>query len=190
MAVNDKKQGTDTSDGMTLLKKIIQNTLAPGDLDHEERRTVLDILDGPYASETGKPCYTQEEMGALLHVSRVTISKDLKILRRRRGHLVTHSDLVDAAGELRSSKRIAQQGARKAGDLALFWRIELEYLQALQRLGIIREVPAELTVNGRMSVAHSHAFQTFDPDTTAGLLKIAHGDRGRLIASNTPADRN
>lgn len=176
-------------DSLTLLKQIADKSLDAANLNTEERRKVLDLLDGPYSVKTGN-VYTQVELATLLKVSRNTINRDIKILRRQRGHLVTQSDMIDAAGELRRAKRIAQWAARKDGDYPAFWQIELSYLQALQRLGIIREVPAELLVNGKVSVAHKHAFQTYDADTTAGLFRIARADRGRLIASNIPHGRN
>lgn len=165
-------------DGVTLLSKIIKQHLDAGDLDTEERRKVLDVLDGPYAAKTGKACYTQEEMAVLLQVSRTTINRDLKVLRRRRGHLVTRSDLVDAAGELRRAKLLVQQSARDENDMSLFWRVELEYIQALQRLGILSDAGATLNLSGQISVEHRHAFRSFSEEATADLLKIARGDRG------------
>lgn len=139
---------------------------------------MLDVLDGPYAAKTGKSCYTQEEMAVLLKVSRTTINRDLQVLRRRRGHLVTESDLVDAAGELHRAKQIAQHAARDHDDMALFWRVELEYVSALQKLGILSEAASVIKRSGDVNIEHRHAFQSFSERATEDLLRIANADRG------------
>ena len=180
-------------DGLTLLRNISTKDTDAGDLDTEERRSVIEVLDGPYAAKVIKPggtYHTQWDMAALLKVSRTTIARDIKIIRRHRGHLVSQTDILDVAGELRRAKTIVQQSARDNEDMGLYWKVEVEYLHELQRLGIIREVPAELNLTGDVKVEHQHAFRSYTQEATADLLRIASGDRGSVRGSPLPVNQN
>ena len=159
--------------GTILLKKLVGKELDAGELETEERRAVVAVLDGP-GRIGGKLQYTQEEMAILLKVSRQTICADLKVLRRRYGHQVMQTDLKEVLGELVKAKRLCQHHARDEQNWPLFWAIEHCFVENLVKLGIVKREEMNLNVRGQIGV--THAFSGDTPDQVGGLLTIVNKD--------------
>lgn len=166
--------------GLVLYRNLVSKAVQPADLGKDERRAIVAVLDSPYGQKFAGNL-TQEEMAQFLDASPRTIRRDLRAVRRHRGHLVTEQTLEDILGDLKRAAGVAQYQALNQGDAGLFWKIEQEFVASLRRLGIVASAP--IAVEG--SIHHHHAFQNFDADTVKKLLEIDRDSGGR-----EPPDRD
>ncbi len=168
------------STGLILLRKVKDNRGGfAKTLSTDERREAVAALIGPDGADVysrGKRHrwpLTQMQMAELFQVTRSTICNDLAAFRKALGHLVTKEDQEAIIGDLAHAKVISQRMAAKGDDWALYWRVEHEYIQALQRLGVVIEAP--LRVDGNIGL--THAFAGLDAGKAEVLLRIAARDR-------------
>ena len=157
-------------DAVALLNQLRNHEREPASLATGERRAIVAVLSGPSCKRLmGKPKLTQLELAEMLDVAQSNISNDLKVIRGWRGQAVTEEHLNEILGSLSMSKAMAQDYALADGDYALFWRVEREFADKLEDLGIVARQPIELAG----TLDHRHAFSNFSPDQARELLEFA-----------------
>lgn len=122
-----------------LLQRIRQGAINPCTISAKLRQTCV-----AYLRLEG---YTQVEIAEIFRVSRQTIIRDEKAIRKQYTSLVDELDVKSAAGELMATaSQLAAKAIRKE-DYALAWRIKCDLITKLQSLGYLPKVADKLNVS-------------------------------------------
>lgn len=116
-----------------ILKRIRERSLNPKEISIFDRRLCV-----AYLRHEG---YTQEEIAQVFGVSRQTIIRDEKAIRRELAKLVDEIDVKSYAGELIASARHIKAKALRKKEYSLAWNIERGLLSDLQSLGYLPRSP-------------------------------------------------
>jgi predicted transcriptional regulator len=147
LIVTDTGLGPDRS-GLTLLRAIQTGALAATELDGDERRVVVKIL-----RDQGR---TQDEISALLQVSRRTIVSDYRMLRTQAAEFVRTLETYDIAGEIYESSQNAIQKALAGEKYRTVSQILRDMVEMLQSLGILYRAPTTSKVASIVGHVQSH----------------------------------
>lgn len=115
-------------------------------LKKQERMCIVEFMDSSECTQQFDHYLSQREMADFLGVSFGTIIKDLASIRRYRGLITTEQDVVDVAGELRTSYELAMSMAIKSKNANLVWKIALEYVKARQNMGLTVQEPVRVRI--------------------------------------------
>ena len=143
----EEADGSDQS-GITLLRAIAAGTLNADDLTVEERRLCVSIL-----KNQGK---TQDEISAMLAVSRRTIVSDFKTLKGRSLEVVRALDTWDVAAEVWDKAQACVFGALTDGKYKTVTNIMRDTVEMLQSLGVIYKAPTRSNVASLVGRIQGH----------------------------------
>ena len=147
LTLNDPGLGPERS-GLTLLRAIQAGSLAATELDSDERRVVVRIL-----KEQGR---TQDEISALLQVSRRTIVSDYKVMRAQAAEFMRGVETYDIAGEIYESSQNAIQKALADNKFRTVSQILRDMVEMLQSLGVLYRAPTTSKVSSIVGHVQSH----------------------------------
>jgi hypothetical protein len=147
LTLDDPGLGPERS-GMTLLRAIQAGSLAATELDGDERRVVVKIL-----KDQGR---TQDEISALLQVSRRTIVSDYRVMRGQAAEYMRGVETYDIAGEIYESSQNAIQKALSDGKFRTVSQILRDMVEMLQSLGILYRAPTTSKVSSIVGHVQSH----------------------------------
>jgi hypothetical protein len=133
---------------MILLRAIQSGNLAASELDTDERRVIVNIL-----KNQGR---TQDEISAMLQVSRRTIVSDYKWLRLRAAEEVRSLDTYDLAGEIYDQAQNAIQKALRAEKFRTVSQILRDMLEMMQSLGVVYRAPTTSKVASIVGHVQAH----------------------------------
>lgn len=121
-------------DSFTLLKGISSGTILAGEVTAGERRVVVDTLK--------KQGRTQDDIAALLGVSRRTIVSDYRWLKEKAVDAVRKLDAYDLAADVYSLGWAAVASAMRDGKARSAAQIMKDVTEMLQSLGVVFRAPA------------------------------------------------
>ena len=147
LTLTDTELGPERS-GLTLLRAIQSGSLAATELDADERRVVVKIL-----KDQGR---TQDEISALLQVSRRTIVSDYRVMRVQSAEYVRGLETYDIAGEIYDSAQNAIQKALADNKFRTVSQILRDMVEMLQSLGVLYRAPTTSKVASIVGHVQSH----------------------------------
>lgn len=132
---NESTLGPDRN-SFSLLQGIKSGSVDPAKLELDERRIVVKAL-----KESGR---TQDEIAAMLQVSRRTIVSDYRWLRDAAALEVRNIDQYTIAGEVYAVGSICIQKALSEGLYKTVSQVLRDMVELLQSLGVVYRAPAQL----------------------------------------------
>lgn len=160
------EKSTDKS-SVELVKALIEGRINGKELPREERQLLVLEL-----RRTGR---TQDEIASLLRVSRNTIGRDIKALRKGMGEVVAKVDALSLAGEIYDNCMTWISKAVKEGSYRLASLIQKDMVEMLQSLGIVYKAPTQM--DARILEGHvmvQKGFQTY--------LSQISGEEDKVVA--------
>lgn len=137
-AAGEEELGPERS-AFTLLKAIQSGSIDANEIPQGERRVVVDSLR--------KQGRTQDEIAALLEVSRRTIVSDYRWLKDKAVDAVRRLDAHDLAAEVHELGMAAVERALYDGKPRMVAQVLRDVIEMLQSLGIVYRAPATSKVS-------------------------------------------
>jgi len=120
---------------------------------------------------------TNRFVASLLACSESLVCKIKHQLVRDMSWEMDRMDIKEIATAHKIKKTELQQRAMRAGDYALAWKIEMDYLDSLRRLGFIFEAPKRLLISDDPLALRSELerfFDEFDVRNPAEFARLLH----------------
>ncbi|MEQ9617821.1 MAG: helix-turn-helix domain-containing protein [Deltaproteobacteria bacterium] len=151
-------------DIIKIIGLVINNKLHPASLSKEEQTLIIEFLR--YEEN-----FTIAKIAALLGLHRDTVRSRLKkIDEAMRARLIARGfDPWTVISELFRVKAVVQSKAAQMADWGLIWKTEMDTMDKLLKIGLIKEHEPDEILNGEEAEEYAHA--KFDKKTLMNKLK-------------------
>ena len=127
----------------TILRGIAEKTVDPEMLSIENRRLCVQYM-------LHEKKWTQMEIAEILHVDRVTVTRDKQAIYKLNEHMLNDVDNRKFALDLIHTAQMASARLFRKGKEREAWQVEKELVESLQTLGYVSKEPEK--IEGRLTL--------------------------------------
>lgn len=167
---------------LQIIKDIMDKKFDPKELLPKERRKIVAIL---------RQDYTEAEIAMNLCVCDATIARDVRKIKMEGSKLVKDITLDTVVGEFIRHAGVLYSKAVRSKDFNLAWSIIQGVITKLQSLGLVKNMPARLSITGKVDHTHREIEEAPEEDLDSIIRQYVSGEEGgnggRLNRESAPA---